>query len=357
MKKSGILILFILLLLSCNNKEPGNTFTIEGNTGVPNGAVYLYGTDSRYEHADSTVCDESGFFRLSIHTDTITPLALVTPDLRYVPVYGEPNIKAELQRDTILKNGWCVNGGATQALHDSISRVLDKCFGVKNLHATIDSFIIKNPVSDVNMEIVRRYMTESSDIDSKAIRSFISHLGGIIKDHKFFTTLKERTDSKVSNVEHRSFPSFSYTTTDSTEFTQTELLKKYTLVTIWATWNKESCERIRDLSHLQDSIESKSFDLLNISFDHDSTAWRKFIDEDSITGNNVIESKMFGSAIAKQFNIKSLPFTMLVSPYQRILKYNVKMEGITAYMDSLTRKYDKEQEKKKEKEKKTNKKR
>ena len=62
---------------------------------------------------------------------------------------------------------------------------------------------------------------------------------------------------------------------------------------------------------------------------------------------------MFNSPIAKQFSIKSLPFTMLVSPYQRVLKYDIDMNGIVSYMDSLTMKYDKEQEKKNKK--KTNK--
>lgn len=353
MKKSGITALLILLLLSCGEKGQENIFTFEGNTGAPGGSVYLFGTDSRYGKCDSAKCDENGHFRLAIAADTIVPLALITPDMRFVPVYAEPQLKAELMRDTTMQNGWCVKGGATQALHDSISRVLDACTNTKVLHETIDSFILKNPISDVNVEIVRRYMTELPKTDHKAIRSRTGNLGGIMKDHSFFASLKERTDNKVSNVEHRSFPSFSYTTADSTEFTQIELLKRYTLVTFWASWDEGSRERVKALSSIPDSIESKSFALLNISFDHDSTAWRKFIEEDSIAGNNVIESKMFGSSIAKQFSIKSLPFTMLVSPYQRVLKYDVKMDGIVSYMDSLTSKYDRDQEKKN---KKTNKK-
>lgn len=349
MKNHGIITLLILFLLSCGNEKQGNIFTLEGNTGTPEGSLYLFGTDGRYEKRDSTVCDENGFFRFTIPADTVMPLALITPDMRLVPVYAEPKLKAELLRDTTMNNGWSVKGGAVQALHDSISRVLDACNSTNMLHETIDSFILKNPISDVNVEIVRRYMTELPKTDHRAIRARTGNLGGIMKDHSFFAMLKERTDNKVSNVEHRSFPSFSYTTADSTEFTQIELLKKYTLVTFWASWDEGSRERVKALSGIQDSIESKSFALLNISFDHDSVAWRKFIEEDSIAGHNVIESKMFGSAIAKQFSIKSLPFTMLVSPYQRVLKYDIGMDGIVSYMDSLTMKYDKEQEKKNKK--------
>lgn len=348
MKNHGIITLLILLLLSCGNEKQENIFTLEGNTGTPEGCLYIFGTDGRYEKRDSTVCDENGFFRFTIPADTVTPLALITPDMRLVPVYAEPKLKAELLRDTTMNNGWYVKGGAVQALHDSISRVLDACNSTNMLHETIDSFILKNPISDVNVEIVRRYMTELPKTDHRAIRARTGNLGGIMKDHTFFAMLKEKTDNKVSNVEHRSFPSFNYTT-DSLELTQTEFLKKYTLVTFWASWDEGSCERIKALSGIQDSIESKSFALLNISFDHDSAAWRRFIEEDSIAGHNVIERKMFGSAIAKLFSIKSLPFTMLVSPYQRVLKYDIGMNGIVSHIDSLTRRYDKEQEKKNKK--------
>ena len=356
MKRNGILILTLLFLLSCTGKKQENIFTIEGDTGVPKGMVYLYGTDSRYDKADSIACDESGYFRFSISADTITPLTLVTPDKRTVPVYGEPMLAARLKRDSTLQSGWRVDGGETQALHDSISRVLDACIKPEILHEKIDSFILNHPVSDVNIEIIRRYMTEFTQTDHRAIRARTGKLSGILQDHYFFVTLKERTDSKVSNIEHRSFPAFKYTTADSTEVTLSSYTKKYTLVTLWASWDTKSRELMRRLAGMQDSIESKSFAMLNISLDYDSTAWRNSIAEDSIAGDNVLESQMFNSPIVKQFCVNSLPFTVLISPYQRVVSYNPRFEGLASRIDSLTKKYDKEQEIK-DKNKKNNKKR
>lgn len=359
MKRNGILILTLLFLFSCVNKKQENIFTIEGDTGTPKGMVYIYGTDSRYDKADSIACDDNGYFRISIVTDTITPLTLVTPDKRTVPVYGEPMLAARLKRDSTLLSGWCIDGGETQALHDSISRVLDACIKPEILHEKIDSFILNHPVSDVNIEIIRRYMTEFTQTDHRAIRARTGKLSGILQDHFFFVTLKEKTDSKISNIEHRSFPTFSYTTADSTEVTQSSYSKKYTLVTMWASWDSNSKETMTRLAGILDSIESKSFAMLNISLDYDSVAWRNFIAEESIAGDNVLDSKMFNSPIVKQFCVNSLPFMVLVSPYQRAVSYNPQLEGLASHIDSLAKKYDKEQEKKekKDKNKKNNKKR
>ena len=354
--KKGLLLIFTLsLLIACSEKEQESMFTIEGNTGTPKGMVYLYGADSRYDSTDSIACDDNGFFRLSIPADTITPLALITPDNRIVAVYGEPRLTAKLQKDTTLLCGWRVEGGKTQALHDSISRVLDACTDEKILHEKIDSFILAHPVSDVNIEIIRRYMTELPQTDHRAIRSRTGKLSGVLQDHYLVVTLKERTDNKVSNIKHRSFPTFTYTTADSIEVTQATYMKKYTLVTLWATWDAKSRESVKRLSGIKDSIESKSFAMLNISLDYDSAAWREFITRDSIAGDNVMDNKMFNSPIVRQFGVNSLPFTILLSPYQRVDSYYAPAEGLASLLDSLTKKYDKEEEKKNKK--KNNKKR
>ncbi len=345
MRRGATAILLMLLLLSCGGTRQENMFTIKGNTGTPQGEVCLFGTDGRCDTIYAARCDEDGDFSITVPSETALPFALITPGLDYIPVYSDPGITAELQRDTASSIGWRIKGGRTQALHDSISGVLDACTSSARLYETIDSFILKYPVSDVNIEIFRRYLTGNPGTGNDEIRARITDLGGILQDHGFFASLKAKTDGKNSNIKHRSFPSFTGTTADSTEITQATYKKKYTLVTFWATWDSTCHERLRMLSSIQDSISSKSFAILNISLDYDSAAWRSFIAKDSIAGDNIMESKMFASPLASQFNIKSLPFTMLVSPYQRILEYDVAMDSIAAHIDSLARNYDKNQEK------------
>ena len=134
-------------------------------------------------------------------------------------------------------------------------------------------------------------------------------------------------------------------------------IRKYTLVTFWASWDKNSLERLKELVSIKDSVKSESFAILNIALDYDSARWNRMLTEDSIVGDNVLDIKMFHSPLVKQFNIKSLPFTMLINPYQRVIEYDIKTDGLGARIDSLARKYDKnEEKKKKEKEKKKNKK-
>lgn len=352
MKRHFIFTLLLALLFSCGKERPENTYTIEGETGTPNGLVCVFGTDSRYEKVDSVRCDDDGSFSLSLQVDTLTPLFLVTPGDRIVPMYAEPKMTATLMKDSTLKSGWCIEGGVAQALHDSISRILDATPAGNRMNEKIDSFIIAHPLSDVCIEIIRRYLTETPEPVNKEIRSRTSKLGGIIKDHEYIVSLNKKVESKNSNVLHRSFPDFKYRLNDSTEVTLENYIRKYTLVTLWASWDKNSHGRMRELAAIKDSVKSESFAILNIALDYDSTQWKKFITGDSIVGDNVLDTKMFHSPLVKQFNIKSLPFTILVSPYQRVIDYDIDTEELGERIDSLARRYDREQEKKKANEKK-----
>lgn len=349
MKRYFIFTFLLALLFSCGKERPANTYTIEGETDAPNGLVCVFGTDNRYESIDSVRCDDEGHFSLSMQIDTLTPLFLATPEGRIVPMYAEPKLTATLMRDSTLNSGWRINGGYTQALHDSISRVLDATSAGSRMIEKIDSFIMAHPLSDVSIEIIRRYMTETPKPVNKEIRSRTSKLGGIIKDHEYIVSLNKKTESKSSNVLHRSFPDFKYSLNDSTEIKLEDYTRKYTLVTFWASWDKSSLERMREMAAIKDSVKSESFAILNIALDYDSAQWKRFITEDSIVGDNVLDRMMFHSPLVKQFNVKSLPFTMLVSPYQRVIDYDIDTEGLGERIDSLAKKYDKNQEEKKKK--------
>ena len=352
MKRLCTLLLLLVIVCSCDEKKEEPTFTISGNSGMPESTVYLCGLDSRHNVLDSALCDNSGKFTISIPFDTVVPLALLTPDGHLLPVYAESKGEATLKRDSTLRCGWRVDAGKTQELYNIITRRLDKCTDMKETIEIIDSFFAAYPVSEVNVEILRQYIVDVPSPDNKEIRSRINKLGGKLQDHEYPTRIKKITDNTCSNILHRSFPNFNYTTVEGKDIALSTYIRKYTLVTFWASWDKTSREHMKKLALIDDSVKSESFAILNISLDYDTAQWKKFITEDSIAGDNVNDIKTMNSDLLKKFNIKSLPHTMLVSPYQRVMEYDVDLGNIAGRIDSLSARYDKEQQRKKEKEEK-----
>lgn len=344
MKKLSILTLLLLTLFSCKEEKIVG-YTIAGND-AKEGMVYIWSSDDTRRELSSVM--SNGSFSIFITLNDATPLTLVLPDSKSIPLYAEPGIKATLQPDTLLKSGWYVKGGRTQALHDSISRVLDAAEEKDKQKKIIEEFITKYPISEVNVELFRRYLVDIPDPDNEYIRKTISKLGGALQDHNYFANIKEIVDKKSGNVKHRMFPNFHYLTTDSVKCSLGIFTDKYVLINFWATWNTKSHEQMKELRNLRKIVRSENFAILNISLDTDSTKWLGAVNGDSIIGHHVLERHGMNSEIMETFNITSLPYSVLVTPYKRIAEYDLPLDSMAGVLiDSLTYKHDTRNQKKK----------
>lgn len=346
MKRLPALIALLLLLFSCKEKE-APCYTIQGS-GVKEGEVYLWSNDNNYKDVLSAKSDSCLTMSIAIEDTTIFMLAL--PDGNIIPLFAIPGTTATLHPDTTLKSGWAVDGGSIQALHDSISRILDATTSFEKQKKIIEKFAKDNPFSEINTELFRRYIIDIPAPDNDYIRKTISNLSGVLQDHRYFTTTSKLLEKKNGNVKHRMFPTFNYTTIDSNKVNTGTYSGKYLLINVWATWNSASHEQIKKLRDIKEKVRSENFAILNISLDNDTAAWTNAVHNDSIIGDNVLDLKGMASEVLESFNITSLPYSVIVTPYKRIANYDITLDSITAVkIDSLTHKHDTRNEKKENK--------
>ena len=354
MARRFIIYALLLLLVTCCNKETISYYTINGKIENSTSDILLFGIDNRFEKIDSIKTDDEGNFTYTLNTDTVVPLVMIMPDGREITLFAEPHIDAELAYDSAMYAYKIINGGALQMLHDSVSQILEACDNINECTDSIYRFIENYPISEVNIGLIRKYMLNVPDPDYSQVKHMISRLGGILQDNEYLASTKKVIDSRSGNTLHKQFPSFTYTTADSCkEITLNTFNKKHLLVTLWASWDEESRRQMKFLHEIDTTIKSKNFEILNIALEHDTAAWKRCLESDSITGYNVCEEKAWNSDLADKFKIKSLPYSILVNPYQRIIKVDVDLENDCAVIDSIVIKHDKsiEEREKREKEK------
>ena len=69
----------------------------------------------------------------------------------------------------------------------------------------------------------------------------------------------------------------------------------------------------------------------------------------------MLDIKGMNSETLESFNIVTLPYSVLVTPYKRISEYGIKLDSLaTARIDSLTHRHDVKEEEKEKKKKKNN---
>lgn len=337
MKRLSTLIALLLFLFSCKEKE-APCYTIQGS-GVMDGEVYLWSNDKDYRDVLSAKNDSC--FSISVPLEETTIFMLALPDGKIIPLFASPGTTATLRPDSTLKSGWAVDGDSIQALHDSISRILDATTSFEKQKKIIEKFAKDNPFSEINAELFRRYIIDIPAPDNDYIRKSISNLSGVMQDHRYFTITSKLLEKKSGNVKHRIFPSFNYTTIDGKKVNMGTYSGRYLLINMWATWDSASHEQIKRLRDIRQKVRSENFAILNISLDSDTTAWSSAISNDSIIGDNVLDIKGMASEILESFNITSLPYSVIVTPYKRIADYDIALDSITAAkLDSLTHRHD-----------------
>ena len=351
-----ITYLFLLFLVVSCSEKPVMHYTINGNANIPEADIMAFGIDSRLPKVDSIRTDEHGNFSYTIESDTLVPFIMVMPDGKQISLFAEKGITAELTYDPIKRTHTITNCGRIQMLHDSISKEIDTRRDNRRKIETIEKFIEKHPVNEINIELLRRYMINAPDPDYTRIKNLISKLGGILQDNEYLTITKDNINKRNGNTLHRQFPSFTYTTADSCKkITLSTFNNKHLLVTFWASWDNESRRQMKLLQGLRDSIDSKEFEILNIALEHDTAEWKRCIESDSIIGYNVCEKEAWSSELADKFNISSLPYSVLLNSYQRIIRVGIDIEKDAMAIDSIIAKHEKniKEREKREKEKKS----
>lgn len=336
------LLLFTLALLLATACKETPAYTITGNTGGAGDTLLIFGLDSRHDKIEKVISDKQGTFAHKIETSHVVPLGLLLPSGEVITLIAEPQTEATLLADKIKGEGWIVKGGKEQALYDSISGVLKNATSNSQRQVHLEEFTRANPLSVVNVEIIRQYMVDIPTPNNNFILTRIKNLGGTLQDHDFFAGLQGSLDNKSSNTLYKMFPTFKYTTAEGKTITQKEYKNKMLIVNFWAAWDSLSRAQMKELSKLYAQKDTSKVKMLNISLDYDTALWRRSIIEDSIAGDNVCDGKAWNNETVKRFSLSNLTFTLVTSPYQRIDLFGLNNENFLSATDSLALKYFKE---------------
>ncbi|MFN2429384.1 MAG: redoxin domain-containing protein [Cryomorphaceae bacterium] len=89
---------------------------------------------------------------------------------------------------------------------------------------------------------------------------------------------------------------------------------KYVLVDFWASWCKPCRIENPNVVKLYNKYSKENFEILGVSLDKDKAKWEKAIADDNLAWPQVSDLKFWNSAAAQLYNVRSIPFTVLVNP-------------------------------------------
>ena len=309
---------------------------LEGNVrSLAHDTLYIYGADALYERIDTVVATD-GIFHYTTEIDTVTPLWVLFPNMHREIVFADKGLGVTLQGDTAAIGYIRIEGGEQNALLQEFYQKFDRISDVKTLSAVADSFIRANPYSEVSIHLLREYFVNQLHPDQTRIKTLIGAMSGNLQDNNYVSQLQKKLNTYKPLAKNSVVSNYNVRDSVGENVSTADYKDTYLLITFWASWDKESRLRQRELIDIKKKYEKHNFDILSVSLDTDRKVWLQAIAEDSVTWRQACDFDGWNTGIVQRMQINHLPTNVLLNPQRRIQAIDLYGAALDKKIDELT---------------------
>lgn len=311
----AIITLSLLLLASCGKDK--DMFKLHGTVPAGTDTILVVGLDSRFENTD-TIFTQNGQFTWKFRPDTVTTLILVLPDGRYHPVFAEKGVESyiTIPADSGLFN---VSGGYCNDSYQSFYLASLKDSTKEQAIARIDSFITRDPFSEVTPYLIYDRMVLKYHAKESEIEALVKRMSGNMQDAPYLVSLKAEFSKSLSGNVYLE----NYSVWDSLGykhlFTDLGGSTDYLLVCVWASWMGKEGFKARDtLGYFKRKYSDRYFFVSDISIDVNTDMWKEAIKGDTVSWFSYNDPAGWESKIIKTPQLQTAPAFVLFSGARRV---------------------------------------
>lgn len=115
-----------------------------------------------------------------------------------------------------------------------------------------------------------------------------------------------------------------------------DLKGQYVLIDFWASWCGPCRRENPNVVAMYNKYKDKGFTVFSISLDNKKDRWEQAIKADHLTWtNHVSDLKGWSNAAAKLYNIRSIPFSVLIDKEGKIIGTNLRGETLERALMSI----------------------
>jgi len=107
---------------------------------------------------------------------------------------------------------------------------------------------------------------------------------------------------------------------------------KITVIDFWASWCGPCRQEMPFMVELYDKYKDKGLNIIGISLDEDSDAWKAATQQLNIPWVQMSDLKGWENVIAKHFCVNSIPHTIVVDQQGKILKRGLRSEKLEEFV-------------------------
>ena len=159
----------------------------------------------------------------------------------------------------------------------------------------------------------------------------------VMEYKKYFDSYKAQRDAGLTLGIGKVAPDFEQLGTDQkTNIKLSDLRGKVVLIDFWASWcgpcRKENPNVVKTFAKYKDD----GFTVMSVSLDTDKEKWLAAIKQDNLTWpNHVSDLRGWNNRVAALYEVKSVPFTVLIDQQGKIIKTNLRGEALESELQRI----------------------
>lgn len=187
-------------------------------------------------------------------------------------------------------------------------------------------WVMKHPTSSVSAYVLYHDVRGKTSI--KALETVLNKLSPKAKANFFGNELQAEINATKATAMGKIAPDFIQNDTSGKPVSLRDFRGKYLLIDFWASWCIPCREENPTLIKAFKEFQDKNFAILSVSLDSDKDKWLQAIKKDNLIWTQVSDLKFWDNEVAKQYNIQSVPYNLLLNPDGVIIAKNLRGEEV-----------------------------
>lgn len=348
----------VLALTACHS----NTYKISGAVeGLNDGDTLFITNDLQTGIPTDTLIVKDGKFELSGETDS-TYLCMVYSEKRNelnAPFFIEPgNISIKLVETpgasrvggTKCNEQWQELNDSVMTIGKEINRIAEHIYGntvdemeqqkgmdqIEKLNQRFSAIVVKTTEKNIKNEFGYFLLTYYPEelIDNQTRMKLIDKLPDEKQKRPAIQKMLANLKQAAESAEGMTIKDFTQPGLDGTPVSLLgEVSKsKITVIDFWASWCGPCRQEMPFMVELYDKYKDKGLNIIGISLDEDSDAWKAATQQLNIPWVQMSDLKGWENVIAKHFCVNSIPHTIVVDQQGKILKRGLRSEKLEEFV-------------------------
>ena len=321
--------------------------TSDMTTGVPSDTIILNDGHFSFSGEADSVC--LSMIYSAKHNEINAPFIKEPGDI-VITLSSTPG--ASRVSGTSCNNEWQRLNDSVMVIGKEINRIAEHIYGntvseeeqqrgmqqIDKLNQRFSDMIVNVTEENIKNEFGYFLLTLYPDeiISNEKRSDLISKLPDEMRQRPAIKQLEEAIKKSAKTAEGATIGDFTQQTPDGSELSiMTEVGKnKITVIDFWASWCGPCRQEMPFMVQLYEKYSPKGLGIVGVSLDQEKDAWLKAIEKLGMTWPQMSDLKGWENAAAQQFNINSIPHTIVVDQKGKILRRGLRGEELEAFISN-----------------------